>query len=1176
MRTADLIQRSLKYYWRTNLAVVFGVATAVAVLAGALLVGDSVRASLRDLFLQRLGQTDQVITSTSFFREQLAEDIHLSPPFTFSCPLIEMDGTVSRDNGARAGGVRVYGVDRRFWRFHGRFDQTPPENREVSVSESLARELNTRAGDSLLVRIEKPSNIPLESLFARKDDSGRTLRLTVRETLAPEQLGEFSTRPQQGGVRAVFVPLQLLQKELAQQGRVNTILISGSKDTAGVSETEKTKRLAGLLKEAARLEDYNIKVRVLDEPQSPTGAQASGLQGTATETVALPSGLSVENGTGMISETLAQKVKDAAQQTGNAGVSQYFSYLINSLRLENGSAIPYSIVTAMNPDLFEGIRLEKSAYRRGCDVSATDLPPLILNEWAAKDLGAKIKDRITLDYYVWLEPGQLATRSTEFRVTCIIPMDGLASDRHLVPDYPGISESEHLSDWDPPFPIDLSRIRPQDEEYWKKYRTTPKAFLPLSVGQKLWQSRFGNLTSLRINPASGQDFSQMRDHFEQNLRKTLDPSQMGIAILPVRSEGLAASRGATDFGEYFLYFSFFIVVSALLLASLFFKFGIEQRLREIGTLQAVGFSAAKIRTLFLTEGLVLSLFGSLLGLLGAVAYGYVILFGLRTWWVDAVGTTQLRLHVSPLSLLLGGIGGVLAAVICVALTLRRLGRVSSRSLLTGVSVEQTRRHGEAGTRRFSVSPRLRVSVSRLQFSIVLAVLAALVLLAASFKLTSQVAGFFGGGALLLAALLLYVSASLRRPRQKSIQGTGWPAISRLGFRNSTHRPARSVLCIALIAMSAFIIVAVDAFRHGNRDLSHDRKSGSGGFPLMAESLLPLVYDPNSMTGREALGLSNDQANDQANDQVASAVAKTSFTRFRMRAGDDASCLNLYQPRNPRILGATTEFIQSNRFTFQKSLATTPAETANPWLLLNRKSDDVVPVIADRNSMTYVLHLGVGDELVLNRSEGPVRLRLVGALADSIFQSELLMSEENFVRLFPDQAGYRYFLIDTPERDLSAITTALENRLSDYGFDVTNTAERLTNFHRVEDTYLSTFQMLGGLGLLLGTLGLAAVLLRNVFERRKELALLRAVGYNSNHFAIMVIAENTLLLVLGLAIGTVCALLAIAPAVLDRGGRLPNASLGVLLLTVLISGLTASLVATWAALRSPLLPALKAE
>jgi putative ABC transport system permease protein len=1138
MRTTDLIKRSLRYYWRTNLAVVFGVATAVAVLAGALLVGDSVRASLRDLFLQRLGQTDHVIAASGFFCEQLAEDIRpqlAARGFASSCPLIELDGTVSRDNGARAGGVRVYGVDRSFWQFHGRFDQTPPENREVLVSESLARELDTRAGDSLLIRIQKPSDVPLESLFGRKDDVGRTLRLTIRETLSPTQLGEFSTRPQQSGVRAVFVPLQLLQKELGQPGRVNTIIVSSSKDVAGQSEAAKSKALAGLLKDTARLEDHNIKLRTVDGQQS----------------------LSLETGAGMISEALAQKVKDAAQ-TGNASASPYLSYLVNSMRLENGRAIPYSIVTAVHGDMFEGIQLDKFGDRRGCDVGATDLPPLILNEWAANDLGAKLKDRVTLDYYVWLDQGQLVTRSTEFQVACIIPMEGIAADRNLVPDYPGITESEHLSDWDPPFPIDLSRIRPQDEEYWKKYLTTPKAFLPLAVAQQLWQSRFGNLTSLRIGPRDGQDFAQMRSAFEQNLSKRLDPAQMGLAILPVRAEGLAASRGATDFGEYFLYFSFFLVVSALLLASLFFKFGIEQRLREIGTLQAVGFSAAKIRNLFLAEGLLLSVVGSLLGLLGAVGYGYLILFGLRTWWVDAVGTTQLRLHVSPFSLVLGAIGGVLAAVICIAWTLRRLGRASSRSLLTGGPVQATRRHGDAASFRASAP---------LWIAILLTVIALLVLLAAMFQVIGQVAGFFGSGALLLAALLCYVSASLRRPRRKSIQGTGWPAMSRLGFRNSTHRPGRSVLCIALIAMSAFIIVAVDAFRRSDRDLSHDKKSGNGGFPLVAESLLPLVHDPNSATGREALGISNDQVPSAAN---------ISFTRFRLRPGDDASCLNLYQPRNPRILGATAAFIQSNRFTFQKSEAATPEEIANPWLLLNRKAEDVVPVIADANSMTYVLHLSVGDEFVLNRNEGPVRLRLVGALADSIFQSELLMSEENFVKLFPEQAGHRYFLIDTTERDLPAIATTLEDRLSDYGFDVANTAERLANFHRVENTYLSTFQMLGGLGLALGTLGMAAVLLRNVFERRKELALLRAVGYNASHITMMVIAENALLLVLGLGTGTVCALLAIAPAFLERGGRLPNISLGVLLLAVLISGLIASLVATWAALRSPLLPALRAE
>jgi ABC-type antimicrobial peptide transport system permease subunit len=119
-------------------------------------------------------------------------------------------------------------------------------------------------------------------------------------------------------------------------------------------------------------------------------------------------------------------------------------------------------------------------------------------------------------------------------------------------------------------------------------------------------------------------------------------------------------------------------------------------------------------------------------------------------------------------------------------------------------------------------------------------------------------------------------------------------------------------------------------------------------------------------------------------------------------------------------------------------------------------------------------------------------------------------------------------------------------------------------------------MLGGLGLILGTLGMAAVLLRNVFERRKELALLRAVGYNSSHFTTMVFAENALLLFLGLATGTICALLAIAPVFFDRGGRLPNISVGFLLVAVLLSGMAASLMATWAVLRSPLLPALRAE
>jgi ABC-type antimicrobial peptide transport system permease subunit len=235
------------------------------------------------------------------------------------------------------------------------------------------------------------------------------------------------------------------------------------------------------------------------------------------------------------------------------------------------------------------------------------------------------------------------------------------------------------------------------------------------------------------------------------------------------------------------------------------------------------------------------------------------------------------------------------------------------------------------------------------------------------------------------------------------------------------------------------------------------------------------------------------------------------------------------------------------------------------------------VIADANSLAYVLHLKVGDMMTINAGNGaPVRLRVVAALSDSIFQSELLMSESNFLRLFPDQEGYRVFLIDTPPENASNVASVLEDRLSDFGLDAIGTEEKLAGFHQVENTYLSTFQTLGGLGLLLGTLGLATVLLRNVIERRRELALMRAVGYEGSHLGLMVVAENGLMLGCGLLTGVLCALLAIIPALMARGGRLSAVSLGLFLLAVLVTGLAASLIAVRAAVRAPVLPSLRTE
>jgi ABC-type antimicrobial peptide transport system permease subunit len=239
---------------------------------------------------------------------------------------------------------------------------------------------------------------------------------------------------------------------------------------------------------------------------------------------------------------------------------------------------------------------------------------------------------------------------------------------------------------------------------------------------------------------------------------------------------------------------------------------------------------------------------------------------------------------------------------------------------------------------------------------------------------------------------------------------------------------------------------------------------------------------------------------------------------------------------------------------------------------------VVPVVMDANTAAYSLHLsGVGATYEIPDGRGGrLTLKIVGLLKNSLFQGDLLIGEKSFLARFPDTSGYRFFLIDAPAEEQPAIETALESTLGDFGFDVVPTARRLSELMAVQNTYLSTFQSLGGLGLLLGTFGLAVVQLRNVLERRGELALLRAAGFRRSMLAEIVMLENAWLLAGGLAIGVLAALVAVAPHLAEGAASIPWRSLAVTLGSVLIVGLLAGLMAVRSALRTPLLPALRGD
>ena len=1123
MTIAGLAMKGLRHYGRTHLAVVAGVACAVAVLAGAWLVGSSVRASLSGLVTERLGKTDIVIGAENPFLETLGDRLRKQPAVAASMsgatPLFALEGLVTHQSSSRrAGKVSVYGVDARFFEFHG-VTVAPPSGNNAWLSPALAEELGAAESDAVVLRVTRPTDIPLDSLHSRKDDVGRSVRLRVQGTLPAASMGEFSIAPSQGPVRAIFVDLARLQRDLEQPGRANALLISH----AGGSSLQSAAITSAL-------------DEVLD-------ASDLGLSISESSDVPVSSSLIVESSSGLMRDPVVDAITTASGAAPGT-VTPVLSWLANRISVRD-KATPYSLVAGIGPEAAADADLQRYLAASSAE------PPIVLNDWIASDLDARVGDPVDIEYYRWLDEGRLVTDRAWFRVAAIVPIQGLAADRRLAPPYPGITDSDSVADWDPPFPIDLKLVRPKDEAYWDRYRTTAKAFIPLEAAQRMWGTRHGKVTSLRFPAAAGVSV----DDVSRSITRAVGSTASGMTVADVRTQNLGASAGATDFGAYFFYFSFFLVVSALLLTALFFRLGVEQRLREIGVLRATGYSLGTIQKVFVIEGTCVAVAGAVLGVGLAIAWAALMMYGLRTWWIGAVGTTALQLHIDPAALALGAAGGIIASILCIAWTIRRLVHHSPRELLAGnTSPGDFRRPSRA----------FGWAIGALAIAVALT-------LATAFGKVPPAAGFFGAGTLVLIGGLAGLSARLKRRIVGVMHGTGTPALMRFGWQNAAWRPGRSLTSTGLVAAAAFLLVSVDAFR---KDLgaAGDRAGGTGGFALMAESVLPMIDDPSDPAGREALGLTFDSAD--------TALAGVSLIGARLRPGDDASCLNLYQPKQPRVIGVPDRLIQDGRFSFASTIADTDELKANPWRLLKApQPDGVVAAIVDATSLQYVLHAGVGDVITIDAETArPIRLRIVASLADSVLQGEIMVADAEFTRLFPDSAGYRVLFVDvSPERmaDLDGVAATLEERLEPFGLDAQRSLSRLEAYHRVENTYLSTFQTLGGLGLILGTVGLAAVTLRNVFERRRELALLASSGYRVQQLSVLVVSETLALVMAGLLIGVAAALVSIAPVIVERGGRPPALSM-IWLVAVAIAGVLAALIATRSVRRLPLVASLRSE
>lgn len=1097
MNTRQLISRSLSHYRWTAAGVLMSAALGTAVLTGALLVGDCVSYGLKHRVELRLGRIQTALVGGDrFFRQQLADDLSKRLAADVVPAIILPAVAINPDTDRRVNQVQLIGVPNRY------FYLGPPklgvcipsfaDQVSVLLNQTMAHRLDIRLGDEIVLRVAKPGLLPRDVAMAGPDESSIAFRSTVERILPPDLFGDFNLFANQAAPLNVFVPISLIADKIGQPGKANMLLCTVPNRDGSVEAA---------LVDSIQIEDLGLELRTL--AKGPIELRSPRV-------------------------FLEPPIVAAALATGT-GASPSLTYFVNELKIGD-RATPYSMVTAVSPDRIPGLF-----------PAETKDNPIILNQWLADDLGAKVGDLLTMQYYLVDDARRLVIAASAFTVTGIVPMDHPALDRELMPEFPGLVDSENCRDWKPGIPLSLDRIRDKDEKYWDEYRGTPKALIPLSVGQSIWQNRFGNLTAVRW-PAAGNSMETLA----ASIRKSVKPSSIGLTVQPIREKADAASAGTSSFGGLFLGLSFFLIASAVVLIALIFTFGLQQRLSQAGLFVAVGWPVPQVRRVLIAEAAILCVAGTALGSLAALGYTAVMIAALESVWSGAIAGATLWFHPTLRSVLIGGGISIVIGLAACTLTLRRPLRRPARELLAG-SVET------------AVSNATPGRISRwLAWICGLAVIP--LLLVGGFHPDPGL--FFGVGSLLLVGALSFAYRWLAwiHDKQSSLS-----QLSQLARRNTTRRKGRSLAVILLLAVGVFLIVAVGANRQNPLGTAHLRSSGTGGFALFAQSAIDLPKDPGSDEGQQFFNLD------------AAAMTDVGVIPMRVREGDDASCLNLNRAQQPRIYGVEpkrlTDLLKEEHpgpFSFKK--------TGGSWSSLDTDlGSDVIPTVGDYATVYWALGKQLGDELGFTDDKGnPVRLRIVGMLNNSILQGGLIISESNFIRRFPSVGGYKAFLIDAPADRQTAVADALSHSLRDYGLEVVSAVDRLMTFAAVENTYLSIFALLGGLGLIIGTLGLGFVVWVNVLQRSGELAMMRAVGFTRTRLHALLIREHVLLVILGVVIGAVCGLVAVLPAILSAGNQVPIVPLVLLTVVIAACGLLWIRLATTAALRGNLLEALRKE
>ncbi|HBL77582.1 MAG: hypothetical protein A2W90_03285 [Bacteroidetes bacterium GWF2_42_66] len=999
---------------------------------GALIIGDSVKYSLQQITIERLGNTDAVITAGErLFTCQLAENISKNSNMKTSA-VLRANGIAIVDGGQiRVNQLQVWGIDSLFASFSNVSGQFNLSGNEVLINENLAFIMQIKAGDEFLLRVNKLSTFPANTPFVAAEETSISFRVKIKGIVGAKETGNFNLQNIQSAPRNVFINAEWLNSQLGLKDKANAILLAGDAENSNINS---------LLKSSWTTDDLNLKIR--------------------------------ENKELGYSEIISERVF-ISQETENAclqnipGASSVFSYFVNQFQL-HGKETPYSFISTLTEGVSEN--------------------EIIINEWLASDLNAKKGDTILVQYFEVGPLRRLIERDTMFVVTQIVPMKGAWADVNRMPEIPGLSDAGHCRDWEAGVPVDLNKVRETDEEYWNLYKGTPKAFVSLETAQKLWGNRFGKTTAIRFP-------LQDKDKLAQQVASVLQPEEMGFQFQQVKAEGLVAASNGVDFGGLFIGLSFFVLAAAILLSILMFKLFLGFRREEIGTLTVLGFSIRQVQKIFIAEASVLVFAGIIIGIPFSIAYNKLILQAVNSIWVDIVRTSIVYIHIRIGSVILGT-----SAIFVLSLLLI--------FFITKSFLKQEVVSLQKQVQKIQKAPRRAGK----WLGIVLVVASVFMVFGAGLskgEINPEL--FFISGFGLLPGLILVFNYLFFRIGQPSAT-SGFSLKSFLLKRVAANR-RQNTMIVSFLSIGIFLVVSTGVNRK-NLTKDADRNfSGTGGYSLFAETTIPVPEDLNDAKVAENFGFD----------------ANTQFVQFRVKPGDDASCLNLNRIARPRIIGFDPEvFDQRKSFTFL--VKSDDLNVENPWNSLNKPTaQGYIPAIADQTVIVWGLGKNVGDTLVYISENGEkLKLQLIGGLANSVFQGNVLIAEKYFNENYPSVSGSNLFLIDS-KSETGELETTIKNNLRNYGVDVVPAAQRLLEFYKIENTYLNIFLMLGALGLLIGTIGLGIIIFRMVSERSNEYAVLLALGFQKRTIYRLVFTENLLIILVALFAGLIPSVVSAIPS-----------------------------------------------